>query len=565
MRKLKVTKKSPNNIHVDNPISGPGTLITAFEKVLVAANGSELEESVLSGVQDSIDLLTSKLSITPMQAIVLAMIIDYNGAITTSTMARFLEIRNIRMLTYMNEIEDLVSRRIIRKNARTIDESVGYEIYPQVLAAFMQNKNYEPPCIANLSLEDFLLHLDRLFRDRTSNDIPDEDFCRDINELCRSNPHLALCKMSSMYDVNLKIVFLYCSTSYVYTGDMNITRFEIETMCGQRTGARIFKSIERGTNDLLKDNLLEYHNNNGVVDTSAVCVAERIREMLNAELNLDWGDDEDEVPQGLLRHEDFVAKEMFYNAKERNSIATLTQMLQPDALEKVQSRLVENGMRKGLACIFYGAPGTGKTETAMQIARLTGRDILQVNIADIKSKWVGGTERNIKAIFKRYSNYCAKCERIPILLFNEADAIISRRTENVERSVDKMENAMQNIILEEMEKLEGILIATTNLTNNMDKAFERRFLYKIEFNKPEPGIRAKIWQSMIKNLELDDALFLAQKYDFSGGQIENIARKQLIRNILYNNTLSLSDVCEDCDAELLNNHKKTCNTVGFVA
>lgn len=565
MRKLKVTKKSPNNIHVDNPISGPGTLITAFEKVLVAANGSELEESVLSGVQDSIDLLTSKLSITPMQAIVLAMIIDYNGAITTSTMARFLEIRNIRMLTYMNEIEDLVSRRIIRKNARTIDESVGYEIYPQVLAAFMQNKNYEPPCITNLSLEDFLLHLDRLFRDRTSNDIPDEDFCRDINELCRSNPHLALCKMSSMYDVNLKIVFLYCSTSYVYTGDMNITRFEIETMCGQRTGARIFKSIERGTNDLLKDNLLEYHNNNGVVDTSAVCVAERIREMLNAELNLDWGDDEDEVPQGLLRHEDFVAKEMFYNAKERNSIATLTQMLQPDALEKVQSRLVENGMRKGLACIFYGAPGTGKTETAMQIARLTGRDILQVNIADIKSKWVGGTERNIKAIFKRYSNYCAKCERIPILLFNEADAIISRRTENVERSVDKMENAMQNIILEEMEKLEGILIATTNLTNNMDKAFERRFLYKIEFNKPEPGIRAKIWQSMIKNLELDDALFLAQKYDFSGGQIENIARKQLIRNILYNNTLSLSDVCEDCDAELLNNHKKTCNTVGFVA
>ena len=565
MRKLKVTKKSPNNIHVDNPISGPGTLITAFEKVLVAANGSELEESVLSGVQDSIDLLTSKLSITPMQAIVLAMIIDYNGAITTSTMARFLEIRNIRMLTYMNEIEDLVSRRIIRKNARTIDESVGYEIYPQVLAAFMQNKNYEPPCITNLSLEDFLLHLDRLFRDRTSNDIPDEDFCRDINELCRSNPHLALCKMSSMYDVNLKIVFLYCSTSYVYTGDMNITRFEIETMCGQRTGARIFKSIERGTNDLLKDNLLEYHNNNGVVDTSAVCVAERIREMLNAELNLDWGDDEDEVPQGLLRHEDFVAKEMFYNAKERNSIATLTQMLQPDALEKVQSRLVENGMRKGLACIFYGAPGTGKTETAMQIARLTGRDILQVNIADIKSKWVGGTERNIKAIFKRYSNYCAKCERIPILLFNEADAIISRRTENVERSVDKMENAMQNIILEEMEKLEGILIATTNLTNNMDKAFERRFLYKIEFNKPEPGIRAKIWQSMIKNLELDDALFLAQKYDFSGGQIENIARKQLIRNILYNNTFSLSDVCEDCDAELLNNHKKTCNTVGFVA
>ncbi|MBQ2017839.1 MAG: ATP-binding protein, partial [Alistipes sp.] len=178
-------------------------------------------------------------------------------------------------------------------------------------------------------------------------------------------------------------------------------------------------------------------------------------------------------------------------------------------------------------------------------------DLMQVNISEIKSMWVGESEKNIKAIFAQYRKLAEASKVAPILFFNEADAIIGKRLENVERSVDKMENSIQNIILEEIEKLDGILIATTNLTCNMDKAFERRFLYKIEFAKPSLEAKSSIWLSMIPELKESDAEQLARKYDFSGGQIENIARKNVVDMILTGEQMSVEVLERHCDAELL--------------
>ena len=223
----------------------------------------------------------------------------------------------------------------------------------------------------------------------------------------------------------------------------------------------------------------------------------------------------------------------------------------------------ECGMRSGFACLFYGAPGTGKTETVLQLARATGRDIMQVNIASIRSKWVGDSEKNIRNIFGRYRNYCSKCEVKPILLFNEADAIINKRTANVDRSVDKMENAIQNIILEELETLDGILIATTNLATNMDSAFERRFIYKVEFHKPDVATKTHIWKSMIGGLSDDDAAVLAGEFDLSGGQIENVMRKQFVDRILYNEQPTLDRLRKYCAMENVGACANSRPSVGF--
>jgi SpoVK/Ycf46/Vps4 family AAA+-type ATPase len=254
---------------------------------------------------------------------------------------------------------------------------------------------------------------------------------------------------------------------------------------------------------------------------------------------------------------------MYYNPTERTAIDKLSQLLQPEQFEAIQRRLAESGMRKGFACLFFGAPGTGKTETALQLARATGRDIMQVNITDIKSKWVGESEQNIKNIFERYRRLCQKCAVQPILLFNEADAVIGARMENTTRSVDKMENALQNIILEEMEQLDGILIATTNLTSNMDKAFERRFLYKVEFTRPTLEARRGIWQAMIPTLSTDEASCLAAEYDLSGGQIENIARKRMVDYILYDSPATLDTLRTYCDSESLMHIQAKRSIVGF--
>ena len=222
-------------------------------------------------------------------------------------------------------------------------------------------------------------------------------------------------------------------------------------------------------------------------------------------------------------------------------------------------------MRKGFACLFYGAPGTGKTETVLQIARQTGRDLMQVDIAGLRDKYVGESEKNIKQVFARYRKLCKNSEVMPILFFNEADAVINKRTENVEHSVDKMDNAMQNIILQEIEDLDGILIATTNLTSNLDKAFERRFLYKVEFHKPDTDVKTKIWRSMLKDISDDDALQLATHFDFSGGQIENIARKRTVDYILSGKRASLDDLESYCRAELLDNKNQRSHIAGFNA
>ena len=152
--------------------------------------------------------------------------------------------------------------------------------------------------------------------------------------------------------------------------------------------------------------------------------------------------------------------------------------------------------------------------------------------------------------------------KAPILLFNEADAIFSKRIENVEQSVDQMNNAIQNIILEEMESIDGILIATTNLLSNLDPAFERRFLFKVEFKLPGKDSRAKIWKSMIPSLSEEDAVALADKFTFSGGNIENIARKSTVEYVLSGNQPTLSSLETYCQEEILNCKEKR-KKIGF--
>lgn len=223
--------------------------------------------------------------------------------------------------------------------------------------------------------------------------------------------------------------------------------------------------------------------------SDAFKLTDKAKEEFLCELNLNRIGKSD---KGLIRADTLSEKDLIYNPSEFEQITRLSSILSEERFIEVQNRLRSAGMRPGFCCIFYGAPGTGKTETVYQLARQTGRDIMRVDVDKIKSCWVGESEKNIKILFDRYRNICKNSKPAPILLFNEADAVLGVRMEGAARAVDKMENSIQNIILQEMETLEGIMIATTNLTTNLDKAFERRFLYKIRFDKPSVEVRSKI-------------------------------------------------------------------------
>jgi SpoVK/Ycf46/Vps4 family AAA+-type ATPase len=251
----------------------------------------------------------------------------------------------------------------------------------------------------------------------------------------------------------------------------------------------------------------------------------------------------------IIKNAKIAKKQLFFNPDNKEKIDELTDMLTTKRFNSIKTRLKKAGTRTGFIILFSGYPGTGKTELAMQLAKKTGRDILKVDMSQIRSKWWGEDERNVKGIFSNYKAIMQDSKLEPILLLNEADALIGKRldvTGNNGAIISSI-NATQNIILDAFDEFEGICIATTNLTTNFDSAFERRFLYKIEFEKPNNEVRAQILTSMLKIPE-DDALILAREFDLSGANIENIYRKMKTKEVLYGtqyNLETLRGLCKD--------------------
>ncbi len=200
--------------------------------------------------------------------------------------------------------------------------------------------------------------------------------------------------------------------------------------------------------------------------------------------------------------------------------------------KEVVGRLVEWGIKdkkRGIDAriIFYGTAGTGKTMTAYSLAKSLKRQVLAFDCSKILSMYVGESEKNVRKIFDTFYELCEKTKTEPILLLNEADQFLGSRSSGNITGSDQMHNQMQNIFLEQIENFRGMLIATTNLLENIDKAFSRRFNYKIEFKRPNEAQREKLWELMLpKNAPYEKKFDLKKlvKYPLSGGQINLIVK-----------------------------------------
>jgi SpoVK/Ycf46/Vps4 family AAA+-type ATPase len=264
----------------------------------------------------------------------------------------------------------------------------------------------------------------------------------------------------------------------------------------------------------------------------------------------------------LIKVENIPAKPLHYNQKEEKDIQQLEQCFEEKNYRRISTELEEMGQTSGITVMLYGPPGTGKTETVMQLARSTGRDILKIDIATLRDKYVGESEKQIKRIFDQYREQLRDSKPVPILLMNEADGIISSRTKQVLHSTDQMHNAMQNIFLEELERFKGILIATTNFTDKLDPAFERRFLYKLKMEAPSQLVRMRIITDRIHHLNNEQASHLAEQYQLSGGQLDNISRKITTSKLLNGKYPSFEEIKEHFKSERLE-RKEIKKIIGF--
>ena len=555
-------KKIIDKIVKRTKIEQPLTLLRAIEHVVEVSKDSKLTAVAKAKMVEETRYLAERYGITERQAILFCICMEKGPRrVDFDDLASFLDVSNIRVLSYAEDIDALVRRRLLRY--RDVKDEDSFDIPTPVIKALKHNETYELPSRKGLDCATLFELLNQWFEDLNDDAIRPHDLMEEINNVFRENTQVGFVrqiKELGRMGMEDKLLLIFFCHMLVNKDDDDIRFGQMEDVFETRADFYKAKALLRsGEHSLMTKKLIEHRCDNGIADTTRYKLTEQAKRTLLEEMKLNQTE---EKIADVVKFKELKKKEMFYVEENRRQVEELHSFLAPEKYKEIRERLQKTGFRTGFACLFYGGPGTGKTETAYQLARETGRDIMIVDVPQIKSKWVGDSEKNIKALFDRYREQVKKSKVTPILLFNEADAIIGIRKQGAQSAVDKMENSIQNIILQEMETLDGIMIATTNLTQNLDSAFERRFLYKIKFEKPDAEVRLRLWQSMMPKLNDADAHILATGYDFSGGQIENISRKATINAILHgeesNNLVQLTSYC---NAERLDN--KDVRKIGF--
>ena len=516
----------------------------------------------------AIAYLQERLNLSRIQVLILTAVLYYSAKhsgrkCNMDDLANLLHMHPLRVLQLRDEfcVLDELGYIVNYQNK----DGWSLSMVGEALESLAMDIPFDPQILKLENNFDFLCKANRFIKEGHRYD-EDGTIAKNINRLMKQNQHLALVQnLQNIKDEADMWFMLLMMTTLAIEEDSYVNARDLAQMLSERTVRIILKQIMDNKHPFVQHGYIELRNQAGQVQQGEwVLSQEGWLAMLGNQEEVESivPIEEDENINMLTSYKQLAQRPLYFSDKTEEQVQTLTNLLHEEQLAKVRQALKTHNMPLGFCCLFYGAPGTGKTELVQQLAIATQRDLFQVNIATLRDKYVGESEKQLKRIFDKYRSLVRTQEHAPILFFNEADAIFGNRMENTQRSVDKMENALQNIILQEMEVLDGIMICTTNLTSCLDKAFDRRFIYKVEFEKPTNQARKLIWQSMLSSLNDEQATELANRFDFSGGQIQNISRKQVINAIFSGkDELDYDQIKLDCQNESISRNSR--GKVGF--
>lgn len=498
--------------------------------------------------------LKERMGLEPFQSILFAVIVQMDPcACNLRNIGEAIGASYLQTLSYSKDFNALRNNGLIKVSRRN-----NIAVPDAVIDALMKDEPYSSN-VSGLNDKKLMLRIRKVMDLLYEDDIQQEEAMDEILSLVKANPDTAIAKGYSKYiessDVTRDVILIFFIICHLYA-NKGMQTFPITCISLFFPHER-YERVKSCSLQLISAGVLCEPESDGF-DTDLFMFKEELAKELFPGID---NPEEEERTIDLVDGKTKAEKKLFYNAMDKQQVERLENLLYTENLVKVYDRMAANGFKKGFTCLFYGAPGTGKTETVYQLARKSGRKILPVSIDQIRDKYVGETEKRMKAVFERYRIAISEEKGLaPILLLNEADAIIGRRNERAEDSVDRMENAMQNILLQEMEDFEGIMIATTNLPSSFDPAFERRFLYKIQFHKPGKETRALIWKSKLPSLSKEEVCQIAGEFEFSGGQIDNIVKKYNIDSILSGD-VSFEQIHQYCLEESIS--KKARRRIGY--
>jgi AAA+ superfamily predicted ATPase len=547
-------------------------VLRSLEQVHDSAKKCELKVSIFETLESELHVLSNYFGISKKQSFFLAQIFALNykdRLVDIKDLIEYLDCNPIKILEYSDEILFLLSSNIIKKEKSRHRVNVSlmndqFSINEAITEAILKNETMPQLCSKNKNSENIIDVLEKFYYIGQLCDdkiISSDDLISQSHEIIDKNIHLPLIKYVDDLEMSIidKYIYFYMIWKTVNGKERVFISVTTEAVFETASERVLYQQqLLDKENFLIEQNLLELVEASFFGETE-LKLSDKSNTILK-ELGLSILSQR-KKNKNIIEPSTIQYKKLFYGETEKNQINMLSSILNETKLTEVQNRLLERKLPRGITILLYGAPGTGKTETALQIAKETNREIYKVDISESKTAWFGESERLVKKIFTDYKEFAKRCEQTPILLFNEADAIISKRKDSSSSGVAQTENTIQNIILEELESFEGIFFATTNLADNFDAAFDRRFLFKIELQKPDVSIKAKIWQSKLQNVVSSDCEHLAKSFDFSGGQIENIVRKNEMHEIITGEKANIAKLLEFCNAEQF--HKTTRIKIGF--
>lgn len=531
----------------------------------ISINSADIESQ-------SLNSLTSYMQLTEKQVLLfVAIFVTQNqrfGETNIKGISDFLKISFFEMLTFKNDFDVLLEKQFIieteyfnnRKRRRSFSRT-EFEINEEALIAIYDNTPLDIIKKKSLDVYGFVETVSNFISERSDQRMDTFSLISKMQKLESSHNKLHLVEQLTHLKINdeERLFFYEMCNDMLRESYTDVYRTLSDIFDHPRRRFSTARSFRQGKS-LLHDLDLVSNVEGSFMNEFKMRLTNRGMELFLQEDAMVFIDKQ--KARELILPSKIQLKTMYFEPEMQQQINFLSQSLENEQHTKLTERLKDKAMPSGINCIFYGEPGTGKTETAMQIAKATGRAIFLVDISNTKSMWFGESEKTVRDIFNRYRKACKLSEFKPILLFNEADAVFSKRKDVNTSNVAQTENAIQNIILEEMERMDGILIATTNLAENLDSAFDRRFLFKLRFDKPTKEARQAIWKDKLNWITDEDATVLAGKFDFTGGEIDNVVRKALTHEILTGKLPSSNILIDFCSGEKFEIKSKR-STVGF--
>jgi AAA+ superfamily predicted ATPase len=532
-------------------------ILETIDRIYEEAKDCRLSQSFFDKTKDDLKSLSEYLNVTPNQALLTALVfaMGVKSSVDLNSLIYYLDCSPVEILKYIHELDSLFELGILARERLRRYNKIGDKYSDMILSKEVSEAILSGCPHLEIKKEiftdviDLLDKIYQLAQQRNNDEISSREL------FIQTETFLSQCHQFPLIrwigEMNLPkedtFFFIYVIWNTLTGNDTtDMSRVTEKMFDNSAEQVRYVQQLISRQSPLTEGKLIEIEQGFFFNEGFAKLTMQTIEKF--REFGLKFIRDK-QKNSSILIPEKITHKELIFNQDNQNQLSVIKNLLTDENIHQLEERLVLRKLPKGITVMLYGTSGTGKTEFALQIAKETNRNIMKVDIANSKSKWFGESEKLISRFFSEYRTYSLECCRTPILLFNEADGIISMRKNVNSSSVAQTENAIQNILLEELENFEGILIATTNLVDNIDPAFERRFLFKMEFCLPDARTRSMIWGSKLPHLSQNQLEYLATHYDFTGGQIENVARKYEIESLLNGETSNIDKIIRYCDAE----------------